>query len=160
MNHNTSNFFITTEPEQIDIDFVHNYLSNESYWARGRSRDTVERSVNNSLCFGVFRKTEAQPENTQIGFARVVTDYATFGWICDVFIDSKYRGQSLGVETICSHSTVLDLNLMLLATSDAHELYKNSGGFVPLDEVEKWMRNSITPPPGNKMKTNTSGRRG
>ena len=82
-------FVISTDHQRLDIPFIHEFLSNSSYWATGRSREVVERSIANSLNFGIFKGNE------QIGFARVVTDYATFAWLADVFIIDGYRGRGL-----------------------------------------------------------------
>ena len=81
---------ISTDRSRLDIAYIHRYLSEECYWSIGRSREIVEKSIANSLCFGVY------DGDRQMGFARVVTDYATFAWLCDVFIDATYRGQGLG----------------------------------------------------------------
>ena len=84
-------FYISTDKSLLDIDTIHDFLSNRSYWAKGRSRETVEKSIAGSMCFGVF-----DAENKQAGFARVVTDYAMFAWLLDVFILEDYRGKGLG----------------------------------------------------------------
>ena len=83
----TSMIEISTDRSRLDIAYIHRYLSEECYWSLGRSRAVVEKSIANSLCFGVY------DGDRQIGFARVVTDYATFAWLCDVFVDAAYRGQ-------------------------------------------------------------------
>jgi GNAT superfamily N-acetyltransferase len=96
----------------------------------------VETAIANSLCFGLFRGAE------QVGFARVVTDYATFGWLCDVFVDEQHRGRGLGkwlIETVVAHPDLASIKRLLLATSDAHELYRRYGGFEPLQNPERWM---------------------
>ena len=129
-------FTISTDKAHLDIDMIQNYLSAISYWAQGRPRDVTEQSIKNSLCFGVYAG------NQQVGFARVVTDYATFGWLCDVFILERYQGQNLGkwlIETVVAHPELHAVKRLMLATKDAHELYRKYGGFEPLQIPEKWM---------------------
>jgi GNAT superfamily N-acetyltransferase len=129
-------FAISTDRNRLDLVVIHDYLSHSSYWAQGRELAVVEKSIENSLCFGVYQGTE------QVGFARVVTDYATFAWLCDVFILGIYRGQGLGkwlIECVVDHPDLRALRLFLLATRDAHELYRRYGGFDSLLGSEKWM---------------------
>lgn len=98
-------------------------LLEQSYWAKDRTLDTIEHSIQNSLCFGVFESEKL------IGFGRAVTDYATMYWLCDIIIDEKYRGQGLGkllVSKITNHEAILGLR-GILATADAHELYTQFG---------------------------------
>ena len=127
---------ISTERSRLDVAYVHRYLSEHCYWAVGRSRDIVEKSIANSLCFGLYAGAQ------QIGFARVVTDYATFAWLCDVFIDDLYRGQGLGkrlVEAVVAYPALQGLRNFILATRDAHELYRGYGGFETLRTPDRWM---------------------
>ena len=127
-------FHISTDKSQLDIPFIHQWLSSVSYWAQGRSMETVQRSIENSLCFGVYEAKR------QIGFARVVTDYATFAWLCDVFILEGYRGHGLGkwlIESITSQPLLQ--GRFLLATRDAHGLYQRYGGFEALQATERGM---------------------
>lgn len=117
-------FTISTDKSVLDIPMIHQYLSQESYWAKGRSLDAVKTTVEHSFCFGVYTANE------QIGFARVVTDYAIFGWIMDVFILPKYRGQGaskLLLQTILSHEKLAALTRWGLMTHDAHGLYQQFG---------------------------------
>jgi GNAT superfamily N-acetyltransferase len=96
----------------------------------------VQRSIEHSLCFGVYAGGE------QAGFARVVTDYATFAWLCDVFILEAYRGRGLSkwlVETIVAYPDLAGLRRFLLATRDAHSLYQHYGGFTPLQAPDRWL---------------------
>lgn len=137
------NYTITTDKARLDVGVIHDYLSQISYWAQGRSRETVERSIENSLCFGVYDGDQ------QVGFARVVTDSVTFGWLCDVFILPSHQGRGLGkwlVECATAHPDVAGLKNLLLATRDAHGLYANHGGFKPLEEPARWMIKRQNPP--------------
>ena len=129
-------YLISTDKSKLDLFIIHQYLSQESYWAQGRSLDTVRKSIDHSLCFGVYVDDE------QIGFARVVTDYVTFAWLADVFILELYRGRGLSkwlVECIVTHSDLQNLKNFLLATKDAHDLYRRHGGFELLEKPERWM---------------------
>lgn len=131
------NFTISTDPARLDIDVICDFLS-RSYWANDRPRERIERSLANSLVFGLH------DEEKQIGLARVVTDYATFAWLCDVFIDDAYRGKGLGkwlMETILDHPDLQGLRRWLLATRDAHGLYSQFG-WKPLEKPERWMGRS------------------
>ena len=133
-------YTVTTEPSRLDVSLIHNYLSNTSYWATGRTLEVVQRSIENSLCFGLY-KTSAGEREQQIGFARVVTDYATFAWLADVFVVEEYRGQGLAkwlMETILAHPQLQEFRRWLLATRDAHELYRRFG-FSELAEPGRWM---------------------
>ena len=126
---------LSTDPAEIDLDWLHPALSERAYWALGRSRETVERSIARSLCFSALRG------DRQVGFARVVTDEATFGWVCDVFVDEAERGQGTGirlVEAIAGDPRLDGLRLML-ATRDAGELYERYAGFEPLRNPERLM---------------------
>jgi N-acetylglutamate synthase-like GNAT family acetyltransferase len=126
---------ISTDPADIDISWLHSALSERSYWAHGRGRSVVERSIAGSLVFGAYAG------GRQVGFARVVTDQATFAWICDVFVDESVRGHGVGkrlMAAIVSDPRLQGLKRMLLATNDAHGLYA-AFGFEPLDQPEKWM---------------------
>jgi len=128
-------YLITTDPSRLDVVLIHNFLSNESYWAVGRSVEVVKRSLDNSLCFGIYRKTE------QVGFARVVTDFATFAWLADVFVVSEHRGRGLAkwlMEVILAHPDLLGFRRWVLATKDAQSLYALFG-FIPLHRPERWM---------------------
>lgn len=127
---------ISTDKTKLDVAAIHEFLSERSYWAAGRPRSVIERSIANSLCFGVYDGEK------QAGFARVVTDYATFAWLCDVFILEDYRGRGLGkwlVEAVISHPALAGLRRICLATYDAHELYRRYGGFELLPAPENWM---------------------
>jgi GNAT superfamily N-acetyltransferase len=126
---------ISTDPARLDLDLIHGYLR-EAYWSPGVPRDVVKRSIARSLCFGLYA-----PDGAQAGFARVVTDGATFAWIADVFVLDPHRGRGLGVwlmETVLAHPDLQGLRRIVLATKDAHELYERFG-FVPLPTPERWM---------------------
>lgn len=131
-----NDYLISTDKTKLDLPVIHQYLSERSYWAQGRSMDTTRKSIDNSLCFGVYA------DGQQIGFARVVTDYATFAWLADVFILESHRGLGLSkwlIECVVSHPDLQHLKNFLLATKDAHELYRRYGGFEMLEEKGKWM---------------------
>ena len=126
---------ISTDPADIDISWLVPALSERSYWARGRGRSVVERSIAGSLVFSALL------DGRQVGFARVVTDEATFAWICDVFVDESARGRGVGgrlLTAIVDDPRLQGLRRMLLATRDAHGLYA-AFGFEPLDHPELWM---------------------
>ncbi len=131
-----NNYRISTDQFKLDIDVIHHYLSERSYWAQGRSREIVAKTIEHSFCFGVYDRAAL------VGFARVVTDYTTFAWLADVFILESHRGQGLSkwlVECIVTHPYLKELKHFLLATKDAHELYRRYGGFEMLEEKGKWM---------------------
>jgi N-acetylglutamate synthase-like GNAT family acetyltransferase len=128
-------FTISTNPDRLDIDVMHDYLANRSYWARGIPRQLLEKSNRNSLCFGVYRGEQ------QVGFARVISDYATFAYIEDVFILEDHQGQGLGkwlMACIRDHPDLQDLRRWMLLTRDAHGLYAQYG-FQPLSRPERHM---------------------
>jgi GNAT superfamily N-acetyltransferase len=126
---------LSTDKSKLDIKLIHNYLCNESYWAKGRTFVTVAKSIENSLCFGVYY------DEKQIGFARVVTDYAIFAWIMDVFILKDYRGNGYSkmlMKAIMTHEKLLELQRWGLGTDDAHGLYEKFG-FKPLGKPQNMM---------------------
>lgn len=134
MNFIKDRFIISTEKEKFDIDLIYSFL-NRTYWAEGISKEIIRRSIEGSLCFGVFENDK------QIGFARMVTDKATFAYLADVFIIEEYCGRGLSkwlMEVIMSHPDLQGLRRIMLATRDAHELYKKFG-FTPLNNVDRWM---------------------
>ncbi len=119
---------ISTDPSLYDVDTISDFLA-RSYWAQDRPRERIEESLRNSLVFGVY------DGKRQVGLARVVTDYATFAWLCDVFIDEAYRGQGIGkwlMATIFGHPRLGTIWRFMLATRDAHGLYRQFG-FEELD---------------------------
>jgi GNAT superfamily N-acetyltransferase len=127
-------FTISTDPDSLDLDAITDMLS-RAYWAEGRTREMIARSLQHSLTFGLYHGTR------QVGLARVISDYTTFAWLCDVFILEDYRGQGLGkwlLETVHSHPDLQGLRRWMLATRDAHGLYKQFG-WVPLTPPKRWM---------------------
>jgi GNAT superfamily N-acetyltransferase len=136
-------YLISTDRSRLDLDLIHNYLSNESYWATGRSREVIARSIENSLSFGIFKADE------QVGFGRVVTDYATFAWIADVFVLPEHRGRGLSkwlMEIMLAHPDLQGFRRWVLSTKDAHGVYEKFG-FIKLHRPERWMER-----PGDNMK--------
>jgi GNAT superfamily N-acetyltransferase len=128
-------YVVSTDPARVDVDVVWSYLK-RSYWAEGIPRDVVERAIANSLNFGVYRGT------AQIGFARVITDYATFAYVADVFVLEEFRGQKLAVwlmECVAAHPRLQGLRNTMLGTRDAHSLYEKTG-FAPLAIPDRWMQ--------------------
>ena len=128
-------YLVSTDPTQLDLDLIHRFLAHDSYWARGISRALVERSIAHSLNFGLYR------DQSQIGFARVVTDYATYGYLNDVFVLPAHRGQGLGVwllECVVAHPGLQTLLRFGLATRDAQALYQKVG-FTALVYPERHM---------------------
>lgn len=135
MTWTKDDFSISTEKGRIDVDYVHAFLTG-SYWAAGIPLETVKRSVEGSICFSVFQ------QQRQIGFARVITDEATFAYLADVFIDEKFRGKGLSkwlMEVIMNYESFQGLRRFMLATRDAHGLYTQFG-FAPLTHAERWMQ--------------------
>jgi GNAT superfamily N-acetyltransferase len=129
-------FRISTNKEELQIDVIHRYMKEEAYWTTDRTRAMTEKSIAHSLCFGMYH------QDKQIGFARVVTDYTIFAYLCDVFILSEYQGQGLGkwlTEVILNVLDEEGVRWSMLATRDAHELYEEYGGFQKLYLPEKWM---------------------
>ena len=129
------NIHISNDKSLLDLEMIHNFLTNRSYWAKGRSMETVKRSVENSLCFGVYENGK------QVGFARVVTDYAVFAWLLDVFILEEYRGRGLSkqlMSAIISHPNLQNLKRWGLGTDDAHGLYQQFG-FTALSKPNNMM---------------------
>ena len=127
---------ISTDRDRIDRALVHRFLSEESYWARSRTREQNDRIIDASLCFGAYE------DGRQIAHARVVTDTVAFGYLGDVFVVREARGQGVGkalMEAVLAHLDVRGLKRLALVTDDAHGLYEHYG-FAPLDDVAKWMQ--------------------
>ena len=138
-------YTISTDRSRLDVDLIHRFLSEESYWAKGRTREQVERSIENSVCYGAFAGEQ------QVGFARAVTDKATFAWLADVFVVERHRGAGIGrklVEAALSDPELTDVYRWFLGTADAHGLYRRygfdalreSGRFMALESVENARR--------------------
>ncbi len=127
-------FTLSTDPARFDVDVIHDFLTN-SYWAKGIPRDVVARSIENSLCFGVYDKAK------QVGFARVVSDFATYAYIGDVFILESHRERGLSqwmMEAIMTHPKLQNLRRWTLLTRDAHGLYSKFG-FTGVVSPERYM---------------------
>lgn len=128
-------FSISNDRSLLDFEVIYKYLSEDSYWARGIDAERVRKAIENSMCFGVYK------QNEQIGLARVITDEATFAYICDVFILEEFRGQGLSkwlIQSIIEHPDLQGLRRWSLATLDAHGLYSQFG-FTQISRPERWM---------------------
>src|SRR5690349_20294911 len=126
---------MTSDADEIDLDRVHRWLSEQSYWAAGRPYETVARSIKGSVPYGIFAGDE------QVSFGRVVTDWTTFAWICDVFIDQEHRGRGLGtwlIDSIVEDLSADGVTRFLLSTRDAHEVYQRCG-FSSLEGDKRYM---------------------
>ena len=134
LSHRRGEFLVTTDPTRLNIEFIHGYLT-RSYWSEGISRDIVERGIANSLCFGVYEGDQ------QVGFARVITDYATFAYLADVFIIESQRGKGLSkflMECIIRDPRLQGFRRWILGTRDAHGLYAQYG-FKSLAKPDRFM---------------------
>lgn len=134
MEWHKDGFLISTDPARIDIEAVHNFLTN-SYWAAGVPIDVVRRSIEHAMCFGIYK------DDKQAGFARVITDYATFAYIGDVFVLDEHRGLGLSkwlMRVILGHPDLRGFRVWVLVTRDAHGLYSQFG-FTPLQNPNGWM---------------------
>jgi GNAT superfamily N-acetyltransferase len=135
MDWQRGEYTISTDRGRLDVAAIHRYISGESYWGKGRPVEVVRRAIENSLPFGVYRGEEL------VGFARVVTDYATFAWLADVFVFEAHRGRGLSkwlMEVILAHPELQGFRRWVLATKDAHGLYRRFG-FIELHKPERWM---------------------
>jgi GNAT superfamily N-acetyltransferase len=135
MQFHREDFYITTDKSKVDVEYVHQFLG-KTYWAKNIPVETVRRCINGSICFSVFHSDK------QVGFARVVTDEATFAYLADVFIDENYRGRGLSrwlMEVIMDHPSLQGLRRFMLGTRDAHGLYEKFG-FKRIESVEPWMQ--------------------
>lgn len=128
-------YWASDDPALLDVPRVHAWMSGESYWAAGRTYEVMARSIEHSLSLGLYTA-----DGEQAGFARIVTDRATFAWLCDVFIDTAHRGRGLGVflvETATGHPDVRDIRQLLMA-EPGRQLYRRQG-FGALASPERWM---------------------
>ncbi len=128
-------FLVSTDNSMLDINLIHHFLGQLSYWGKNISLQTVKTSIKNSLCFGVYQ------QHKQVGFARVITDFATFAYLCDVFILPDYRKKGLSkwlIQNIRNHPNLQKLRRLVLATADAHGLYEQFG-FSRMKNQDRWM---------------------
>ena len=128
------NFEVSSDPARLDLDAIYEFLHN-AYWSQGRPRETVEKSLRNSLCFGLY------DAGKQIGLARVISDYATYAYMCDVYVLEEYRGQGLGtwlIECVMQHPDLQNLTRFSLVTRDAQPLYRKFG-FAEVTDPHRYM---------------------
>lgn len=128
-------YLISTDPAKLDVGAFHAFLSRKSYWAEGISRERLDTAIEHSLPFGLYHN------GNQIGFARAISDFSTFAYLADVYIDEDYRGRGLSkllLEAVLAHPRLLKLRRWMLGTQDAHGLYAQLG-FIPLEEPARWM---------------------
>lgn len=138
IEHRRGRFLVSTDPARLDVDLIHNFLTN-CYWAKGIPKDVVARSIEHSLCFGIYDESVSSP--AQVGFARVISDFSTIAYLGDVFVLESHRGRGLGkwlMECIMQHPALQGLRRWILLTRDAHELYSRVG-FTPLKAPERYM---------------------
>lgn len=128
--------FISTDRSKLDVELIHQYICNESYWGLGRTLEKVQNTIEHSLCFGIYLQ-----DNQQVGFGRIVTDYTFFGNIMDVFVIKEYQGQGFGkklIDAMMNNEIVKKLNTIALKTKDAHGLYEDYG-FKSIGDSALWM---------------------
>lgn len=131
-----NSFYISTDRSKMDVNFIHDYLCNRSYWAKGRTLESVKRSLEHSVCLSAFTR-----EGKQIGFARFVTDYVVFAWVMDVFVIDGYQGKGIGkslIQHILDYPGMDQVKGIGLRTNDAHALYQKFG-FGEILDTETWM---------------------
>jgi GNAT superfamily N-acetyltransferase len=134
-------YWVSDDRELVDLELVHGWISREAYWALGRPREVMARAIENSLVFGLYRA-----DGGQAGFARMVTDCATFAWLCDVFVAEADRGEGVGsflVRTAVDHPSVADVR-QVLATMPSRTLYRRHG-FTELASPDRWMERYAAP---------------
>jgi len=128
-------YVVSTDPAALDLDAVHDFLANRSYWSAGISRERLAAAIERSIPFGVYH------DGRQVGFTRVITDGSTIAYIADVYVDEAYRGRGLSkllMEAVMAHPELQHLKRWILGTKDAHSLYARYG-FKPLTAPERWM---------------------
>lgn len=136
VEYQQGDYVISTDKTRLDQERIYQFLSQEAYWALDMPRPVFDRLIEHSLCFGVYAGT------AQAGFARVLTDYATFAYIDDVFVLPEYRGQGLSkwlITSILAHPELQNLRRWVLLTRDAHELYRTYGGFNALANPDRYL---------------------
>ena len=136
-------YVLSDDKDRLDVERVHEWLSKDAYWALGRELSRMRDAVKGSDSYGVY-----DADQVLVGFCRVVTDGATFGWLCDVYIDPERRGLGLGswmVDKVCEVYAATGMRRMVLATNDAHEVYRKVG-FEPLAVPSRWMEVEFNPP--------------
>jgi GNAT superfamily N-acetyltransferase len=134
-------FLLSDDSALIDVSKVHRWISEESYWANGRSQELMSHAIEGSHMIGVYREGE------QVAVSRIVTDGATFAWLCDVFVDASVRGHGIGTwmsQSAVAWATSQGINRIVLATRDAHEVYARAG-FAPLEGAQRWMEIDTRP---------------
>lgn len=134
-------FLLSFDKDRLQVDLIEDFIVNRTNWGHWRSRTVIETSIKNSTCVGIYHR------GLQVAFARLVTDQCTFAWLADVYVDESMRGYGLGkwiVEAIINYADEKGIRRITLITEDAHALYKEYGGFLPLEEPSKWM-NRIHP---------------
>jgi GNAT superfamily N-acetyltransferase len=151
MEYRLGEFVISTSRERLNVDVVHEFLTN-CYWAKGIPREVVARSIEHALCFGIYDE-----EGAQVGFARVISDFATIAYVGDVFVLETHRGRGLGkwlMQCITEHPALQNLRRWILTTRDAHGLYSQFG-FTPVKAPERFMEvhrpNVYETPQGNEI---------
>lgn len=139
----TNGFSISTKKEYLDVDVVHHFLSHGAYWSKGIAKETVIKSIEHTaLCFGVYKGDIGHGGSHQVGFARVISDLATFAYLADVFILPEYRKLGLSkwlMDIISNHHELQDVRRFMLATNDAHSLYQKYG-FEDISNPEQFMQ--------------------
>lgn len=135
-------FSISTDKQHLDEELIFRFLQEEAYWSKGIPRETVRKSIDHSLCFGMYSGNPVMEQAQQVGFARVISDFATFAYLGDVFVIPEYRGRGLSkwlVSSILEHPDLQGLRRFMLATYDAHGLYRQFG-FEPLDQPDRFLQ--------------------